>query len=992
MFAGLTDAFVKRFVRLRFRYDMFLSYPRADAMAYAAQLREDLRKLDYECFLDQDEAPAGASLSATLRRAIDRSAVLVIVGSRAASRSPYVAQEIARFAASGRDVLPINIGSVKDAEWGPLRAVDQIWIDETEAALAGGQPSLGVIDAIEKRFRYTRRNVRVRTQIGVAGAAFVLGALLAVYLVQREVRNADIARRQAVAQQEAAETATARAEGERTAAEQSRTEALRQQEQAERNRAMAERASAEAERRRMEAEAAATEAKRQQTIAESRSLAAQADRALIVDPDEALVAALRSFRTAKTEESRLAIAAAFPRVLAVLTPYTREVTGASFSRDGALVLTTSADGTAQVWDAEDGQPNVTLDGRTSKITDATFSSDARRIVTGGDTAGVWDAETGKALAVLSGAGGKHASFSPDDRWILALGDVKASVWNAATGESIATFEVAGEVAWSAQFSPTGDRIVTCGDSAVRVWTPTTGRLIRELTFEEGYDRPLAFTPDGQYLLVGDGSQTQVWTADGASLRLTLRGHTQKVRHIAVSHDGRRIVTASDDRTVRMWAAETGEPLATLRGHTGSVTDVGFSADDKWIVSASADGTARVWNAVAGDLLATMQGHVGQVTHVEFSGQGRIVTVSSEPVARVWITAAGERLVTIRSDNERLATATLSPDGRWIATGTTTGTIAVSSAIDGSSLFSVRPDKGYVSEVGFSRDGERLVTNSGELRVWNRADGRLLSVLRPSIDPVLRGVVGAQQPVFSSDGRLIVAHTSDGSAHVWNVANGQELTTILDSRPISYMIVSPDGTRVLTAGDDKAAKVWSTTAGQLLFTLEGHTHPVNVAAFSPDGRRIVTGASDDRTTRVWNALTGRLIRTIEADSGGHLAFSDDGTTFVTGKGAPLFWDAATGDPRLEMHPRGRDLYPAWFSPDGNLIVTGVYRPGDTNAETQAQIRAAATHRVIAVLENRAGREHTAAFAPDGERILVASDNAARIYRILTLPEIAALLKR
>src|SRR5204862_2603167 len=107
-----------------------------------------------------------------------------------------------------------------------------------------------------------------------------------------------------------------------------------------------------------------------------------------------------------------------------------------------------------------------------------------------------------------------------------------------------------------------------------------------------------------------------------------------------------------------------------------------------------------------DLLATMQGHVGPVTHAEFSGQGRIVTVSAEPIARVWITGAGERLVTVQSDSGSLTRATLSPDGRWIATGTSGGAIAVSSAIDGRLVFSVRPDNGYVNQVNFSRDVER----------------------------------------------------------------------------------------------------------------------------------------------------------------------------------------------------------------------------------------------------------------------------------------------
>lgn len=286
--------------------------------------------------------------------------------------------------------------------------------------------------------------------------------------------------------------------------------------------------------------------------------------------------------------------------------------------------------------------------------------------------------------------------------------------------------------------------------------------------------------------------------------LVLTGHTAEVRRVGVSADGKRLLTSSDDTTLRLWDTRTGKQLRVFEGNTGSIRSAALSRDGKRVLSGSDDGTVRLWDATTGKELLKMTGHTDGVCSVAFGPEGQALSCGKDRTMRLWDLSTGKN------------------------TGVFTG--------------NTHPE----SEVVYS-DKAKLAAawgSYGKIHLWNLETGKKVRTIDAAY---------ATSVCFSPDGKRLLTAANEATLNSWDVETGKALTGMSPGLPVKPICVagSPDGKRLVSGGwhPDKTVRLWDATTGQELRRYEGHTGHVSGVAFFPDGKRIAS-ASADGTVRIW----------------------------------------------------------------------------------------------------------------------------------------------
>jgi hypothetical protein len=283
------------------------------------------------------------------------------------------------------------------------------------------------------------------------------------------------------------------------------------------------------------------------------------------------------------------------------------------------------------------------------------------------------------------------------------------------------------------------------------------------------------------------------------------------------------------------------------GHTGAVAGVAITPDGKTLVSIGNENAVRVWDIAAGKLVKSLEGHTSWVGSVLVTPDGsKAITAGGDCIIRVWDLKTGRQSDVLEGHSQPVRGLAISADGRYLVSGGGDRTCRLWDLTTRKESKKFGDGKEAIESVAITPDASRILAGNeyGTITVYDAKSGNVVSKFDK------HGVAVVYAITVTKDGKTAISGARDKEIQVWEVATGKLLKTLSGHNEQVYQVVlSADEKQLLSASYDKTIRIWDLATGKELKKYEGHSDGVQGVCFSPDGRMIFS-ASWDKTVRRW----------------------------------------------------------------------------------------------------------------------------------------------
>jgi WD40 repeat protein len=481
-----------------------------------------------------------------------------------------------------------------------------------------------------------------------------------------------------------------------------------------------------------------------------------------------------------------------------------------------------------------------------------FSDDGQNLVTyagdPGNQITLWRIPTASKLVSypvspfnqMGTIAGTHFAMMCDMSVAVIAPDDTIHVIDLSTGEERWKAQAADELVKALAMSPDG-KIIASGagfaESAIRIWDMATGREITRLQDHRAWIGALAFWPDGKTLASVSADQTiRLWDlTDVTNIPppRTLCGHSLEVWRLGLLPDSRTLVSGCKDGSICLWDTSTIQHEQMPIILPANVATWQFDPDNRSV------------------LVLDSEGHLIRWKGPDFQDKEWLMDIGTGPGL----------------------SGLISRDGKQVAAGSANGTIRLWSLQDRRLLHESAISTGQVVPLEFTAQGDKLAvfhTNDSSVHEWDLITWQ---------ETCLWQGAAYQRPcvAFSKDGRWSLVVGWDGASSLRDIVTGRQTNQQLDVREADNATLSPDGRFLAVASSLGYFRLWETDTLKKSMTGRGFLMGVHSVAFSPDGKRLLTGSVASEAVKLWDVASCQELLTLEGQGSLFLpsAFSRDG---------------------------------------------------------------------------------------------------------------------
>ncbi|MFM2062445.1 MAG: hypothetical protein RLZZ507_2115 [Cyanobacteriota bacterium] len=624
-------------------------------------------------------------------------------------------------------------------------------------------------------------------------------------------------------------------------------------------------------------------------------------------------------------------------MLRTLIGHTEEVMAVAlaYTDAGIQIVSGSWDKNIKIWDFQTGQEIRTLHGHSDRVWSVAVTPNNKQIVSGSqdNNIKVWDLKKGTELLTLTGHSDCVSSVivTPDGSKIISASwDKTIKIWNLETGEELLTLTGHTEQINAIAITPDGCKIVSGSDDrTVRVWDLLNGIELIHIKPYKDKINDITISADSKEIILVSGDDIKIFnlqTGQSVDSFGTLALASFDELAIAVTPDGEKIISGSDENTINIWGNWGSHPsLETLIGHSGDINDLVVTADSKYLISASRDNTIKIWNLQKHKPVPILPGHQSTVHAIAVSPDGKKAISAEHFKLKIWDLHKCRELFTFNdveiSWRSALQMFKITPDSQRVIAAAKYNTLKVFDLHSGQELFSLERHDKDVLALAVTPDGKKAVSASEDktIKVWDLNSGQNLLTINGHDDWVV-------DVIITPDGKKIISASRDNTIKVWDLQTGTELLIMSGDKEyerIRAISITPDDQNVVSSGD-YGIKVWNLGSSQELLTLSGNQAFFNPVPITPDATKIVSRL-DSTTLKVWNINNGvKLIQTFTEHTNyiNDVAISPNSkyAVSVSEDQSLKVWDLQTGEVVASFNGN-TELTSCAISPDGLTILAG-----------------------------------------------------------------------